>query len=49
MKNYLIINLKYSLIKPFGDAVLQMVTSLEKRNLYQFVTIFLNTLLFGEF
>ena len=48
MKNYLIINLKYSLIKPFGDAVLQMITSLEKRSLYQFVSTFLKTILFGE-
>ena len=48
MKNYLIINLKYSLIKPFGEAVFQMITSLEKRNLYQFASIFLKTILYGE-
>jgi Dullard-like phosphatase family protein len=48
MKNYTTEKLKYSLIKPFGDAVNQMLSSIDKKNLYQFVKIFLKSLLFGE-
>ena len=48
MKNYTTENLKYSLIKPFGDAVNQMLSSIDKKNLYQFVNVFLKCLLFGE-
>ena len=48
MINYSLVSLKYSLIKPFGDTLNQMISSIDKRNLYQFVTIFLKTILFGE-
>ena len=48
IKNYSILNLKYSLIKPFGDALYQMISSFDKRTLYQFVSTFLKIILFGE-
>ena len=48
MITYTTINLKYSLIKPFGDAVNQMLSTIDKRNLYQFVSVFLKSILFGE-
>ena len=48
MRNYALINLKYSLIKPFGDSINQMISTIDKKSLYQFVTVFLKTILFGE-
>ena len=48
MTHYSLVSLKYSLIKPFGDTLNQMISSIDKRNLYQFITIFLKTILFGE-
>ena len=48
IKDYSNVFLKYSLIRPFGDAVFQMLSSLDKKNLSQFVWTFLNTILFGE-
>ena len=48
MKYYSTLNLKYSLIKPFGDALNQLLFSMEKKTLNQFGIIALKTLLFGE-
>ena len=48
LKYYSNLNLKYSTIKPYGDALNQLLFSLERKSLNQFATIFLNTLLFGE-
>ena len=48
MKYYSTLNLKYSTIKPFGDALNQLLFSIDRKSLYQFATIALNTLLFGE-
>ena len=48
MKYYSTLNLKYSTIKPFGDALNQLLYSIDKKTLNQFVIIALNTLLFGE-
>ena len=48
LKYYSTLNLKYSLIKPFGDALNQLIISIERKNLNQFSNIILNTLLFGE-
>ena len=48
IKNYIIIISKYSEIKPFGETVFQMISSFNKKNLYQFTLIFLQTILFGE-
>ena len=48
MKYYSTLNLKYSTIKPFGDALNQLLFSLDRKTLNQFSIIVLNTLLFGE-
>ena len=48
MKYYSTLNLKYSTIKPFGDALNQLLYSLDRKTLNQFGTIALKTLLFGE-
>ena len=48
MKYYSTLNLKYSTIKPFGDALNQLLFSIDRKTLNQFATIALNTLLFGE-
>ena len=48
MKYYSTLNLKYSSIKPFGDALNQLLYSLDRKTLYQFGIISLKTLLFGE-
>ena len=48
LKYYSNLNLKYSIIKPYGDALNQLLFSLDRKSLNQFGTIVLNTLLFGE-
>ena len=48
MKYYSTLNLKYSSIKPFGDALNQLLFSIDRKTLNQFGNIALNTLLFGE-
>ena len=48
MKYYSTLNLKYSSIKPFGDALNQLLYSLDRKTLNQFAIISLKTLLFGE-
>ena len=48
MKYYSSLNLKYSAIKPFGDALNQLLYSLDRKTLNQFATITLKTILFGE-
>ena len=48
LKYYSNLNLKYSTIKPYGDALNQLLFSLDRKTLNQFATIVLNTLLFGE-
>ena len=48
IKYYSTLNLKYSAIKPYGDALNQLLYSIDKKTLNQFATIILNTILFGE-
>ena len=48
LKYYSAINLKYSLIKPYGDALNQLLFSFDRKNLNEFVIIFINTILYGE-
>ena len=48
LKFYSSANLKYSLIKPYGDSLNQLLFSFERKTLCQFVDIFLNTILYGE-
>ena len=48
MKYYSTLNLKYSTIKPFGDALNQLLYTIDKKTLNQFSIIALKTLLFGE-
>ena len=48
LKYYSTLNLKYSLIKPFGDSLNQLLISIERKNLKQYSNIILNTILFGE-
>ena len=48
MKYYSTLNLKYSTIKPFGDALNQLLYTIDKKSLNQFSIITLKTLLFGE-
>jgi len=48
LKFYTSSNLKYSLIKPYGDSLNQLLFSFDQKTLYQFVVIFLNTILYGE-
>ena len=48
IKYYSTLNLKYSTIKPFGDALNQLLFSIDRKTLNQFATIAISTLLFGE-
>ena len=48
MKYYSTLNLKYSTIKPFGDALNQLLYFIDKKTLNQLSIIVLNTILFGE-
>ena len=48
MKYYSTLNLKYAQIKAFGDALNQLLYSLDRKSLNQFATIALKVLLFGE-
>ena len=48
LKYYSTLNLKFSTIKPFGDALNQLLLSIDKKSLSQFASIILSTLLFGE-
>ena len=48
LKYYSTLNLKYSLIKPYGDSLNQLIISTERKTLKQYSNIILNTLLFGE-
>ena len=48
LKYYSTLNLKYSTIKAFGEALNQLLFSLDRKTLNQFATIALKTLLFGE-
>ena len=48
MKYYTTLKLKYSLLKPFGDALNQLLFSIDRKTLNEFAIIMLNTLLFGD-
>ena len=48
LNNYSNINLKNSIMKPFGDALNQMLKSISTKTLNRFIDIFLYTILFGE-
>ena len=48
LKNYSDYNLRNSIIKPFGDALNQMIFSITKKSLNRFIYIFINVILFGE-
>ena len=48
LEYYSNLNLKHSILKPFDDALNQLLFSLENRTLNQFLDIVLNTLLFRE-
>ena len=48
LKFYSSSNLKYSLIKPYGDSLNQLLYSFEIKSLYQFIDLFLYTILYGE-
>ena len=48
IKYYSTLNLKYSTIKPFGDALNQLLFSIDRKNLNQISIIVLSTILFGE-
>ena len=48
LKFYSSSNLKYSLIKPYGDSLNQLLFSFERKTLFQFIDIFINTILYGE-
>ena len=48
LKFYSSSNLKYSLIKPYGDSLNQLLFSFDRKTLFQFIDIFLNTILYGE-
>ena len=48
IKYYSTLNLKYSTVKPFGDALNQLLYSIDKKTLNQFAVIILDTILFGE-
>ena len=48
LKFYSSSNLKYSLIKPYGDSLNQLLFSFDRKTLCQFVDVFLNTILYGE-
>ena len=48
LNNYSNFNLKNSIMKPFGDALNQMLKSISIKTLNRFIDIFLYTILFGE-
>ena len=48
LSNYSNFNLKNSIMKPFGDALNQMLKSISTKTLNRFIDIFLYTILFGE-
>lgn len=48
LKYYSTLNLKYSLIKPYGDALTQLLNSLDRKTLKLFAKLILTTLLYGE-
>ena len=48
LNNYSNFNLKNSIMKPFGDALNQMLKSISTKTLNRFIDIFLYTILFGE-
>ena len=48
LKFYSSSNLKYSLIKPYGDSLNQLLFSFDIKSLYQFIDLFLYTILYGE-
>lgn len=48
LKFYSSSNLKYSLIRPYGDSLNQLLFSFEIKTLYQFIDLFLYTILYGE-
>ena len=48
LKYYSTLNLKYSLIKPYGDALSQLLSSIERKNLNLFAKLLLSTILYGE-
>jgi Dullard-like phosphatase family protein len=48
LNNYSNCNLKNSVMKPFGDALNQMLKSISTKTLNRFIDIFLYTILFGE-
>jgi Dullard-like phosphatase family protein len=48
LKFYSSSNLKYSLIKPYGDSLNQLLFSFDRKTFFQFVEIFLYTILYGE-
>ena len=48
LKFYSTSNLKYSLIKPYGDALNQLLFSFDRKNLVNFAEIFLRTILYEQ-
>ena len=48
LKYYSTLNLKYSLIKPYGDALTQLLNSLDRKTLKLFAKLIVTTLLYGE-
>ena len=48
LKFYSSSNLKYSLIKPYGDALNQLLFSFDRKNLVHFAEIFLKTILYEQ-
>ena len=48
LKFYSSSNLKYSLIKPYGDALNQLLFSFDRKSLVHFVEIFLKTILYEQ-
>ena len=48
LKFYSSSNLKYSLIKPYGDALNQLLFSFERKSLIHFAEIFLRTILYEQ-
>ena len=48
LKFYSSANLKYSLIKPYGDALNQLLFSFDRKSLVHFIEIFLKTILYEQ-
>ena len=48
LKFYFSANLKYSLIKPYGDALNQLLFSFDRKSLVHFTEIFLKTILYEQ-